>query len=649
MAGDLISSLFLPDMNKKMRYGIWVRLASAFGIGVLTVTWLVYFAAWGFYRLKGFEHPLTWANCVVLGALFEWLLIRGVIRWAQKRPVISAKGISRPGKTRILLFAILLLFTAFIMFYTFHVQGRTLFSGLTVFGDYAPHTAMIRSFSRENNYPTQYPHFGNEDVRYHFMFQFLVGNLEYLGLRIDLAYNLVSILSLAFFVVMLCALTEKLGGRLKGAVFTAVFFFFRSGVTFFRFAFEHARAGDLLETLKTNTVFIGYTPNENWGLWCLNVYLNQRHLAFGLLIGSIVIWTCLEWLEKSTEIRAAVEGRPPVPEITRLFFTKEAWMCRNPEKAMFLGILLGMTTFWNGAAVIGVLLILAGFGLFSENKLDYFLLACAAVFASVMQSRIFIWGSSISPVFQFGFISEDKSLLGVLWYLIQISGFFFVGLVLIMPACRKLERKLIVSFLIPVIFAFCFSLTPDINVNHKYIMIAYAFLTVIWGILLSRLFSRSWTGRLMAAVLSVCLTLTGLYDFVVILKDNGPGHEVGVNLDSELTAWLNENLDSDDLLLTPHYSMNDVTMSGVMLYCGWPYYAWSAGYDTYYRSQQQQLMYSTDQVNTLKELVRQEGITYIIYEDGMNIEGKECREDTIARAFPLVFDFGYIRVYEVTE
>ena len=35
-----------------------------------------------------------------------------------------------------------------------------------MYGDYAPHTAMMRSFSRGNNFPTQYPHYGGQDVKY---------------------------------------------------------------------------------------------------------------------------------------------------------------------------------------------------------------------------------------------------------------------------------------------------------------------------------------------------------------------------------------------------------------------------------------------------------------------------------------------------
>lgn len=60
---------------------------------------------------------------------------------------------------------------------------------------------------------------------------------------------------------------------------------------------EHLQAKDLWATLRDNTTFIGYTTNENWGLWNFNVYLNQRHLAFGLLIVSLVIWLFMDWLD----------------------------------------------------------------------------------------------------------------------------------------------------------------------------------------------------------------------------------------------------------------------------------------------------------------------------------------------------------------
>ena len=178
-------------------------------------------------------------------------------------------------------------------------------------------------------------------------------------------------------------------------------------------------------------------------------------------------------------------------------------------------------------------------------------------------------------------------------------------------------------------------------------MISYAFLTIFWAGAVCRLFHKCLPGKILSVLLALSLTVTGIYDFVVILKDNDSGHRVTVNLKSSLTTWLSENLEKDDFILTPEYSMNEVTMSGVMLYLGWPYYAWSAGYDTYYRAEQAVEIYTTLDAQVLKETVEKEHITHILFEDGMKFEEKECREDVIADTYPLVYqsDDGRIRIY----
>ena len=134
-----------------------------------------------------------------------------------------------------------------------------------------------------------------------------------------------------------------------------VFFFFRSGTAFWRYLWEHLQAGDLVRTLEENTAFIGYTTNENWGLWNFNVYLNQRHLAFGLLMAAVAVWTFMDWVEAGCSHKE--QG---FLWVRNRFFTKKAWICRNVDTAILLGLFLGLTAFWNGAALIGGLLILAG-------------------------------------------------------------------------------------------------------------------------------------------------------------------------------------------------------------------------------------------------------------------------------------------------
>ena len=224
-----------------------------------------------------------------------------------------------------------------------------------------------------------------------------------------------------------------------------------------------------------------------------------------------------------------------------------------------------------------------GSAAFSDGKLDYAICAALAVFFSELQSKIFVSGSVMSPSLYWGFLADHATVTGVLWYLAQISGFFFIGLVVVAVFLKRSERVILGGFLLPMLFAFLISLTPDINVNHKYVMISYAFVTVFWGWVVRNIFLsgktkwKKWSCKVACVILCICLIGTGVYDFVVILLDNDSAHRMTVDMESSLTDWLSSNLKKNDLLLTPEYTMNEVTMSGAMLYCGWPYYAWSAG------------------------------------------------------------------------
>ena len=627
---------------------IWLVLPASFGTGILVVTWAVYIISWFASVTGGSDRPLLYGNLIVLLAavlILAFLLYRRKKKAQPMKPESMVSDRSRFRK-ELVFFGILLVFITYMMFYVFYIKDGVMYAGLTVCGDYAPHTAMMRSFSLGNNFPTQYPHFGGADVKYHFMFQFLAGNLEYLGLRLDLAYNLISIGSLLGFLMLLYELALRITGRMCCGIWTIILFFFRSGMAFWRFLWEHLQAGDLLTVLQENTAFIGYTENENWGLWNFNVYLNQRHLAFGLLLVTLTLYLFMDWLEAG--ISHEEKG---LQWLGKRFTAPETWKCRQPEKALFMGLFLGLGAFWNGAAVIGGLLILMGFAIFSDGKLDYLITALVTVFFSFLQTKIFIRGSAMGFQLYLGFLAEEKTPWGVVKYLFWMGGIFFLGLLGLVVFLRRKGRVLAVSFLIPTIFAFTILMTVEINVNHKYIMISYAFLGILWAWAVCSLWRGKVIKKILAVVLAVCLTVTGVYDFVVILKGNGYGHRIAINMNSELTAWLAENLDKNDLLLTPEYSINEVTMSGVMLYCGWPYYAWSAGYDTYYRAAQAVTIYTTSDSELLKNLVKQEKITYILYEEDSQFEGQDCREDVIAENYELVYENpgGSIRIYKTSE
>lgn len=690
---------------------IWLTLPASFGVGTLLLTWVVYIISWFFSVVGKVENPLLYGNAIGMAGVLIFIILIEVQKYRSHSSLVrsnmeiglteqidqdrklkkKSRKLSMDNlitdksrfKKELILFGLLAAFITYMMFYVFYMKDGILYSGLTVYGDYAPHTAMIRSFSMGNNFPTQYPHYGGADVKYHFMFQFLAGNLEYLGMRMDVAYNIVSLTSLTGFLMLLYQLALRITGKMCCGVLTIFLFFFRSGMAFYRFVWEHIQAGNLLETLTENVSFIGYTTNENWGLWNFNVYLNQRHLAFGLLMVTLALYLFMDWLETGT-----MHEEKGFVWMKERLFSKEGWRSRNLEQALLMGLFLGLCAFWNGAAVIGGLLILCGFAVFSDGKLDYLIMAAVTIFFSYLQTKIFISGSAMSPQIYLGFLAEDKTVWGVVKYLFWMSGVFFLGLLVLGWFMRRRERAILLGFIFPTIFAFVLLMTPDINVNHKYIMISYAFLTIFWAWTICNFWTgervkrnvkiaderktedieneikketsqsdvktgrdrkiRKFAGKVLAAILTICLSITGIYDFAVIVKGNGPGRRVAVNMNSDLTCWLAEHLDKNDLLLTPEYSMNEVTMSGVMLYCGWPYYAWSAGYDTNYRAAQAVTIYTTSDSETLKSTVKQEKITYILFEEGSEFEQQVCQEKIIAATYEKVYETqdGRIRIYK---
>ena len=647
---------------------IWVRLVSAFGVGLLFETWFVYILGYLFSVHTGSENPLNKAEMLAMAgctALFLITLIPPILGHIKEDSSENrTAGNWKMGlivdtslfKKEAVLCLGLLFFTCFTFRYVLHADGDRLYIGYTVFSDYAPNLSLIRSFSRFENFPTQYPFYAGEDIKYHFMFMFLCGNLERMGMPLEMAYNLPSILGLFGFLVMFTQFAMRVTGKYKAAVITPFLFVFRSGLAFFYYIAEHLKAGNLVSALRENEVFIGYTPNENWGLWNYNVYLNQRHLGFGLLIVMAVIWYFYGYVEDANgqaghTVSADRKKDRALAGFVELFLTKQVWEFNHPIKVLCAGLTLGLLSFWNGACVIGALLVLAGFAVFSRNKLDFLELAIITVSLSFLQTNFFIEGSAVSPTFYWGFISENKTLMGVLWFLIEISGMTIFGAGFAAIVLEGKYRALVCAFLLPVVFAFTISLTPDVTVNHKYIMMSMAFFSIIWAEMLIRLWEehRIRAARLYAAALAVVLMATGAYDFSIIMRNNGKDHEFAVNTESDLGHYLMDNLTWDDMVLSGPDSVSDFTVSGCRMYSGWPYYAWSAGYDTDRRFELAKFIYSTDDAEALREILHTEGITYVLFVNDLVYDGVYAREDVIASLFPLVYesDDGYYRLYHV--
>ncbi|MDE6312105.1 MAG: hypothetical protein K2M46_00490 [Lachnospiraceae bacterium] len=612
--------------------------------GVFLVTWTVYILGHFFASSRT---PLVAANLITmagyigLSAVLLYLKVRK--KQLSKPPVLCAETKSYVTEGGLLLCCIAL--ATFLMFYTFHVYDGNLCIGYTVYSDFSPHMSMIRSFSYGNNFPTWYPYYTGIDVKYHFMFQFLAGNLEFLGMRIDYAFNIPSIISLVFVFMLLYVLTVKITGKKLAGWIAALLFAFRSSETLFTFLAETPEGESAWQRLKDNTEFLGYTTNENWGLWNLNVYANQRHLALCLAMMLLVLILVLPKLYETFEMWQEMKGQPEMnfqKYFKATFFEKSGWVLGDYKLAVFIGLLAGASAFWNGAALIALLLILFFIAALSKNRLDFVIMAGISGVLSLIQSKVFMQESSISAQYFFGFIAENKNLWGATDYILRLIGLLAILVVAAFLYYKGVKRYLIFVFTTPFIFSFTVSLTVDPTVNHKYIMMSCMLLDVmVAGFITDFIQKKDVVRYIGAALLVVFLTATGIYDTYSIYVRNGGGREVSLNLNDPVTEWVHENADSKDVFLTAPYTVNPVTMGGAMLYNGWEYFAWSAGYDTGYRDVQVAAMYSAATSEELMSLVEENEIDYIVVDiDARNQEGYTVNEEVIAQTYGVAYTQG---------
>lgn len=647
-----------------------------FVTGTLIDTWAVYILACLFHKM---QNPLLAANIIVmpLSLVVALFLLYGKFRRAAGELKQSLKRIRT---AEVIAFALILALFLFLFFRTLYFEDGKLHVGLTVFSDFSTHLSMVRSFSQGHNFPTQYTFFAGQDVKYHFMFQFLCGNLEYLGMRIDMAMNIPSLLSILSAYMALYVLAVKITGRRAVGYVSMLLLTFRSSFSLFIFAGEQPK-GEVLKNLVERAEFIGSTNHEDWGLWNLNVYCNQRHLAFSLTVAVLVLILMLppvfesfkrlyvcrlerrrselaERIERTENIEAD-ESKNRLTFADRLYadvwtilsdslLNRMGWLPSDMKTAVFSGLILGLSGFWNGAVFLAVIMVLFFLAVISDRRLEFLAMATIAGALSLIQSKIFVAGSLFSPEIMYGFLSENRTFASSLIFMIKLTGLLIPVLLIAFAMAKGHYKYLMFCFSIPIIFAFTISLTPDIAVNHKYIMFAIMLLDIPAADFLTELFAKKnvWV-KLLTVICIFVMTVTGIYEFEIMCRMDCKERSFSYAEEDKLTEWVWENADENDIFLTANYYLSSqgagssLILSGCKLFNGWQYFSWSAGYDTAGRDKIAAGIYSSENRSELLENVKDSGIRYIVVAFSNRIsEDYELNEDTIAKTFGKVYSEG---------
>lgn len=650
------------------------RCASAVLVGLLCSSWFTYVVAWCFGKSR---LPLLWADlCFFAVALVAiWLVGRRAgraARFIRPRPPGSALW-------DWLIIGAFLGMACWLMFATLDYKNGTLLIGNNEWSDFGPNTAIIQSFAVGHNFPTHYPHFSGEPIRYHFLFYFQAGNLTFLGLPLAWSLNLLSIITLVSMLALVMTLGQALFNSRPAGRLGAALFFFHGTLSFISFFRAQPSLGAALHSIAGLKDFLasGYPyRGETWGIWTQVVYLNQRHFASAIGILLIVLLFLIDRYRQHP-VKATVTAAQPEPEANRSYSSHDTYepptfayrfrlladkLIVFDKSFVFAGCLLGLLPFWNALVFTAAAAILGCFFLlFPCRRQMVGLGLSAAIFAAPQLALLRAGGvkTATHSLLHWGYIVEPPTMDHILRYIGFSFGLKWALILVALLFATWFQRRLFLALCTMYLMTFCLQLSLETLANHKYLN--------IW-LILSNVFVGYGVWRLCTirprwlAFISVPVALLPTAGTVIGgIIDLVPIHNCYFiqlrYVGDPLVKWLQENTKPHDVFLSDRFVNHQILLAGRRLFYGWPSFSWGAGYDTTQRDQDyRQLFESTDPYAVMR-LLKKHQIVYVAWDDSLRRNHefvKRPNEELYSLNFPKVWEdkkneYNALVIYKVPE
>ena len=680
--------------------------AAALLVGLLISTWFTYLGGLAFAWTA---RPLLWANLLFLLAVIALLTwpkwkhrIVKAAPDAAHRSQTAKTYVARPNGSGIadwLLIAGYVALVSWMMFASFNTSGSRLQISNPEYSDFGPNTAIMQSFAVGHNFPTEYPHFSGDRIRYHFLFYFQAGNLEFLGLDPAWSLNLLSITTLVAMLIVVMTLGEVLfNSRAVGRLGSLLFFFFGS-LSYVPFLQRQGSVHAAMQAIRQQREFLPSVfpyRGEHWGTWSQVTYLNQRHFAsaIGILL-LVLVSLIIQYRARAARRRKplpstdtvqpdALLETPPVavsddttrPETLAESQTEPASVSVATEVKpqsigtaesfrstvpgfVFSGVLLGLIPMWNSAVFIAAAAVLGLLFLLFPLRLQMLALTVTAGVIALPQMLYLTTGSGRAPMprlLHWGYTLDNPTTLNVAKYLGFTFGFKWLLLALALVFATGLQRRLFVAVLSLLAVAFCFQFSVDVLTNQKFlhiwVIIANLFVAfALWRLWRFSLGGTTLPAKFVAAVFFLLVIPGGIIDFFPI--HNTGWSEVTYRNDA-LTEWLKENTTPRDIFLTDTFVNHPILMAGRRVFFGWPYYSWGAGYDASKRGRVYAQLFESRDAWKVFHLLKQNSIRYVAFDNAVRSAQfiNRSNEQVYATYFPKVFEdnrYNGLIVYKVPD
>ena len=494
-------------------------------------------------------------------------------------------------------FAGTLIFSFWLMWHTFNYQNHTFYIATKAWSDFAAHLPLIRSFSWGQNWPPQYPLFPGPFIHYHFLFYALVGLLERFGLPLDWALNFPSALALTGLILAIYFLAKLLFKSRFVSFLSVIFFLFNGSLSFLEFFKLHPISLKTPIEIFRNNIFSSFGPYDGKivsAFWNLNIYTNQRHLALAF---GLILWLLILILK-------------PIVQNQKI----------TNQRTILIGLLLGAMPFIHSAGFIMAIIIFTSLFLLLKNQRQS-LLAITLIGLVLGLPQIFLAqgaGATRNFLLNPGYlIAGHLTLVNFINYWFLNLGFSLFLIPLGFFKANSLAKKVFLAFLPLFLIGNLFQFSPEIAANHKFfnlflivgnIFVAY-FIYLVWQ-------KKIW-GKIMALILILFLTLSGIIDFFPIKNDSlFTINDAPKNPDIE---WIKENTPPNSVFLNSSYLYNPASLAGRKIFLGWPYFAWSAGYNTQQRESLRRDIWAATQNDKkyICQLLKENHLSFVTLEKNM--------------------------------
>src|SRR5213080_4764270 len=641
------------------------RCAAAILVGLLASSWFTYLAGLAFFWTS---RPLLWANLlffIAAVALLSWPKWKGrIIKTAPEEAYLKRSTLFLPrpkgsGLADWLLIAGYVVLVSWMMFASFNTRSGKLQIANPEYSDFGPNTALMQSFAVGHNFPTEYPHFSGDRIRYHFFFYFQAGNLELLGLDPAWSLNLLSIATLVAMLVVVMTLGEVLfNSRAVGRLGSLLIFFFGS-LSYVPFLRKQASVRAAIQAITHQRDYLQTIfpyRGEAWGTWSQVTYLNQRHFAsaIGILL-LVLVFLVIRYravAAKRAKARAATETMtaqpnglpntaPPAvsanpsgdvresqvetPSVSvATQSTEETTITAEPFIAtlrpfIFSGALLSLLPMWNSAVFIAAAAILGLLFILCPLRLQMLALAITAGLIALPQMLFLSTGSDkahMPKLLHWGYTIDHPTVANVVKYLGFTFGFKWLLIALALVFANSLQRRLFLAVSSLVAVAFCFQFTIEVLANQKFIhtwvIIANLFVAfALWRLWRFSLLGTTVPGKLIASVLFLLVIPGGVIDFFPI---HNTGWSEVVYRNDPFIDWLKKNTTPRDIFLTDRFVNHPILMAGRRVFYGWPTISWAPGYDATKRDRLYIQLFETRDPWKLFHLLKDNNIRYVAFD-----------------------------------